>query len=905
MIRGYSVEEAARVLGIPIERVWDLVARGVFSGARGEDGAWRVNLGGSTTEGADTQPPAPDGSGPMPDARPASSGVELSPFRELLTEFRHLTERYGQALLALGEARGEVASLNARVDALETRIDLRLPYAGAAATDPAVSVPPVEVPRTDEPPAVIATPLPVEPDVRDAEQAPAAGSDAAAPDEPVTAFLAEDDAADAGTGSDGGARAIDAEEMPGAVADEVAPHEADEGRAGDASVAVQQAGPEESEAIAAVAETVEEVAVSGEGVEAVEAERRADEESGAPEEPAPEETETASAPDETETASEPDATTFDAEPTLPDVDLPQGELPSNDDEFETIDDLLVLAEGDAAQDGEPAAADVTALGQEPAAEEELKEEPAAEDATGDPEEAAAVQESEPEEEPAAEEAPEEEPAAEPTGQGEEPAAPDEAETAESEPAAEEAPEEEPAAEPAAQESEEAPEGEPAAEQPAQEEPAAPDEADTAEPEPPAEPAEGAKPEPPVEHAEPAEEADAIEVPSGADTEPALDSEPAQESELAQESEPATESGLPDDGAFAIEEDRTQRRRNNRLSEEIAAALARADDPSPPELPNGTDQTQHAPHGDATEPAAPTQVERAPAPLEPSRQWPPFARRTEAGEEPLLWIGRQPDDEPDYAAEMEVGSAGWQTDASSTPAPHQNAAAMAADDLGSDPYPDQAELIDALGWEQDEVEAIRSLLAGRTPQARETWPPSDPDVRQPTAEESMTAQEPPAEEEPMTAQEPPAEEEPMTAQEPEAQEEPMTADEPPDRSSWPSADRPPDADTASPTAAPEGRRFELPGAADLDEALAALRRRSSEEAAAEEGTTPTDRSRTEPPAADGESDAPGDGSERPAAEPADTAQRPPTRPGSGLEDPAWSRRSPAANAYRRLRRFLGG
>ena len=54
-------------------------------------------------------------------------GFEASPFRELLTEFRNLTERYGQALLALGEARGEVAALRTRVELLEARVDLRLP----------------------------------------------------------------------------------------------------------------------------------------------------------------------------------------------------------------------------------------------------------------------------------------------------------------------------------------------------------------------------------------------------------------------------------------------------------------------------------------------------------------------------------------------------------------------------------------------------------------------------------------------------------------------------------------------------------------------------------------------------------------------------------------------------------
>ena len=61
MNRGYTVEEAARVLGIPTERVWDLVARGVFSGARGEDGTWRVHLGGATAEGTASPSPAPDG----------------------------------------------------------------------------------------------------------------------------------------------------------------------------------------------------------------------------------------------------------------------------------------------------------------------------------------------------------------------------------------------------------------------------------------------------------------------------------------------------------------------------------------------------------------------------------------------------------------------------------------------------------------------------------------------------------------------------------------------------------------------------------------------------------------------------------------------------------------------------
>jgi hypothetical protein len=127
---GYSVTEAASVLGVPTERVWELLARGVLAGEPEGESGMRVFL----------QPrPAPLPVAPADEeitARTRGPERELSPFRELLTEFRSLTERYGQALLALGEARGEVASLRSRVDLLEARIDLRLPMGAPSASWP-------------------------------------------------------------------------------------------------------------------------------------------------------------------------------------------------------------------------------------------------------------------------------------------------------------------------------------------------------------------------------------------------------------------------------------------------------------------------------------------------------------------------------------------------------------------------------------------------------------------------------------------------------------------------------------------------------------------------------------------------------------------------------------------------
>src|SRR5687768_15764026 len=128
---GYSVTEAASVLGVPTERVWELLARGVLSGTPDGETGMRVFLQPRPAPAAVNEAPPSNGHG-----RPREADVEASPFRELLTEFRNLTERYGQALLALGEARGEVASLRSRVDVLEARMDLRLPFSAPAAPEP-------------------------------------------------------------------------------------------------------------------------------------------------------------------------------------------------------------------------------------------------------------------------------------------------------------------------------------------------------------------------------------------------------------------------------------------------------------------------------------------------------------------------------------------------------------------------------------------------------------------------------------------------------------------------------------------------------------------------------------------------------------------------------------------------
>jgi hypothetical protein len=160
---GYSVQDAASVLGVPEGRVWELLARGVLSGTP-EGDSMRVYLkalpGSIATAAPRDEPQRSNGNGDS-----HGSGGEASAFRELLTEFRNLTERYGQALLALGEARGEVAGLRSRVDLLEARLDLRLPASLDAAPvaweSPAASARPPEQPTPARVAPVMPTPAPV------------------------------------------------------------------------------------------------------------------------------------------------------------------------------------------------------------------------------------------------------------------------------------------------------------------------------------------------------------------------------------------------------------------------------------------------------------------------------------------------------------------------------------------------------------------------------------------------------------------------------------------------------------------------------------------------------------------------------------------------------------------------
>ncbi len=156
MVDGYTVEEAASVLGVPRERVWELIARGILSASTDLGGAMRVRLKAEPPEPAPVTPVERLAEAPPP-------AFDMNPFRELLTEFRSLTERYGQALLALGEARGEVAGLRSRVDMLEARVDVHPSAAPPISSSWDASPWPTPRDRVDAPPEPVAPT--VEPDV--------------------------------------------------------------------------------------------------------------------------------------------------------------------------------------------------------------------------------------------------------------------------------------------------------------------------------------------------------------------------------------------------------------------------------------------------------------------------------------------------------------------------------------------------------------------------------------------------------------------------------------------------------------------------------------------------------------------------------------------------------------------
>jgi nicotinate-nucleotide--dimethylbenzimidazole phosphoribosyltransferase len=181
---GYSVNEAATVLGIPEGRVWELLARGVLSGATEVGGDMRVFLRGTAlTEAASSTNGGPTrGEGGNGDV-----SAEITAFRELLTELRNLTERYGQALLALGEARGEVVSLRGRVDLLEARLENRAPWPTPSPDTTWQSAPAPEFRAAAEPESISAE-SPAWPDVKsDQESEPEPEPEAMLEPEPVAA----------------------------------------------------------------------------------------------------------------------------------------------------------------------------------------------------------------------------------------------------------------------------------------------------------------------------------------------------------------------------------------------------------------------------------------------------------------------------------------------------------------------------------------------------------------------------------------------------------------------------------------------------------------------------------------------------------------------------------------------
>jgi hypothetical protein len=259
---GYSVKEAATVLGVPKRRVWELIARGVLSGAPEGDGGMRVFLQPRPARPAPLsseqeprrgeEPRHTNGNGGNGGTR--AEGSEGSPFREILTEFRSLTERYGQALLALGEARGEVAALRSRVELLEARLDLRLPGPRASSTvawempgygrpsppeaEPPEAEPPVAEPEVEPEPEATSEPV-VEPEVESA----GLDSDVAEPLE-ASPFETAEFAADVGL------------EPPVVVPDESISLPEPEGEAAEVAAPRRRRGQRRSAAIAGFAEAL-------------------------------------------------------------------------------------------------------------------------------------------------------------------------------------------------------------------------------------------------------------------------------------------------------------------------------------------------------------------------------------------------------------------------------------------------------------------------------------------------------------------------------------------------------------------------------------------------------------------------------------------------------------------------
>jgi excisionase family DNA binding protein len=866
-VDGYSIEEAAEVLGVPKRRVRELVARGVILGTQEDDGELRVYL----------QPRPPAALRAETDSDP---GFEASPFRELLTEFRSLTERYGQALLALGESRGEVAALRGRIEALETRVDLRL---GTSAQPSVVEwhAPP---PSFGAETLADVSPAETSDDASATTEAsmPLTGAEAA--DEVVVAsaeaLLAEAEASDdAAPGSDEHAARLSDEptiaEIEAELAQAVAASEAQgiteetepvelaaeteeslsleaeaEPAAGDdgdapttgveAPVVVEDQGEEPATEVEAVAAEVAESEEAPAAQEAGEAEEAAEaQEAGEAEEPEAVEAEAEPARDaepedaEAERARRPRRAGFAAggiaEALARAMDPSAAELPAPPDlgaidQAEPRDEIAPTEEAAPIDETrystaieEPDWLDESELTWLDAADREPAE-TAEDQRMADQSDAAAEQ-----------------PDAGDTGADQAEAAHEIASTT------------------AIEEDAEQPEvsGE------------EPDEA-WAESEP--EPSVDAEPE--IAYAESTHESEAESVPAGSEPEAVGEADaPTDAGVEAAYSPPAW-----DDWEFAS-----------------TAYAATSDD-----LPVGEEaepQSESA-EEDVVGPTTESQVEIAavqvvepnPDAAEPvagalpdesiDLGMPATAPSDDTGEVALMWLGSEFDDRDDYADEIEVGTAGWHR-----PGGRDELTRIAADQ----------------GWDPTEVEAIRNLLEPASDG------PVDMTDATAQAEDSQTS-------EPERTQPEPFEPEPQPAPEPEATATEQATDGKDAEPQWPAADR-----TVS---------FSLPGGDDLQRALEALGLPSRASAERQQQTpTATAQPSPQPRQWSKVASAP-QGSGEPEQPPADASTTNPTGdvprawPSAGTVDstaqgptgePEWlrGRRDPAARAFRRLRRIFPG